>query len=394
MNHLPSLVRPLALLALLAALVACGPAAQVETPTAPAAATVATATVQAAAPTAASAPTASAEPTAAPPSASLAPTVVPTVAPTPVDAPAPLAFYPCDAGFCSAPLDGGAAHPIFANAPPPAQLSSYAFSPDGALLAYAVDKPDSEGSATLYLLAADEAQPRTLFDVAGIESGNGGIEGYGVLGFADNGSALVFEDAAQVFVAALDGSNRRPVMAQRPYGASSTHTYYLAPDGSRVMAVGSGAPYFAEVAEVARDAVATYTLSTDRKPVAFGDDAGQIVVEQFDPPVDQVEGNPATKSYLTLAYELLALPASPGADETLAPGQLAYRDDGTASRGAASNVVAGLLILRDYERLENGEIVAAEPALSLLDLNAGTLTPITLPGYASEEGRRVWLVAT
>ena len=373
---------------LLAILAACGPVAQVESPTAPAVATVATAPVQADAPTATSAPTASAAPTVAPTAPPTA-TVAPSASPTTVAAPAPQAFYPCDKSFCSAPVSGGPAQPIFASAPPPSAMQSYAFSGDGAQLVYALDKPGAEGSATLYLLGANDAKPRPLFAVSGVESGNGGIEGYGALGFADNGASLVFEDQAQVFVAALDGTGRRPVMERRDYGASSTHTYYLAPDGSRVMVVGSGAPYFFEVADVASGAVLSYTLGFDRKPVAFGTSGGEVVVEQSDPPLDQVEGNPATKTYLTLGYELLSLPPAPSGDATLPPGKQAYRDDGSASRIAISNVAGGKLLLRDED------IGQGSPAMpfSLLDLAAGIRTPVTLPGYVLPEGRRVWLLA-
>jgi hypothetical protein len=316
-----------------------------------------------------------------------------TATPAPVASPesgGAFAIYPCGERFCSfAPGGSGDAQQVFAAAPPPADLTSYAFSPDGTQLLYALDKPGAEGSATLYLLAEGDAQPRALFDVAGSESGSGSIEGYGVLGFADGGASVVFEDQAQVFVAAPDGAGRRPVLEQRPYGASSTHTYYLAPDGGRVMVVGSGSPYYLEVADVGSGAVLTYTLGYDRTPIAFGDAPGQIVVEQSDPPVDQVEGNPATKSYWTLGFELLDLPAAPGAESPLPPGKLVYGDDGSASRGAASNVAAGKLLLRDYEFKEAGEV----GALSLLDLRSGERVPVSLPGYATEEQRRVWLAA-
>jgi hypothetical protein len=389
-----SLARLLAFLVLLATLSACG-AGQAEAPTAPAGTAVAT-SVQAAAPTATGAPTAG---------ATLAPTAAPTATteahsaddaratPSPIVSRGggPLALYPCGAGFCRAPLAGGEAQPIFAAAP--ANLGSYAFSPDGAQLLYALDKPGADGSATLFLLGEGDAEPRALFDVAGVESGSGGIEGFGVLGFADGGDSIVFEDAAQVFVAAPDGSNRRPVLEQRRYGASSFHTYLLATDGSRVLVVGSGAPFYFEVADIATGTAVSYTLGYDRTPVAFGDTAAQVVVEQFTPPVDQVEGNPATKSYMTLGYELLDLPASSSGTEPLPPGAPAFRDDGASSRGAASNVAAGKLLLRDYERKQGDEIIGAPPALSLLDLRAGTLAPVSLPGYDTEAQGRVWLVA-
>jgi hypothetical protein len=312
-----------------------------------------------------SATTATRAPTATPlVDATSLPTIVPTATPRPTPTSRALvAIYECDAGLCAAPLDGAQVSTLVAFDHEQLGLAGLAASPDGRQVVYGLGELGS-GQATLYSVDAGGGVPQRLFDVEGAESGNGGVEGFGALGFAEGERRIVFEDRAQVFIAAPDGSDRRPVNEQALYGASSWHWYVLSPQGGYLYQVGSGSPNVLTIYQTTGSYSTTVSLDGGEVPAAFLDEGQTLLVTTLDPSLDEIEGNPATRERTLTGYETYVL-----AGDERAPAQLGEPAVGGALPTLASNVVAGAALVND----DQGRLMLAR-------LGSAAMTPADLPG--------------
>lgn len=280
------------------------------------------------------------------------------------------ALYLCTPGFCR--LDPGVEEPVELLTALDVGIYGYVFSSDGKTIIYAIDGYADEDSH-VQISNLDLLETQGVLDIRGIPSGAGGLEGYGVIGVTADGERVIYEDQAQLFIANLDGSERRALMGRRPYGASSTHRYSLSPSGLRVLYTTSNIPNAFELLDVETQQSYQSTLSSNRRPIALVDD-NHLLVEVFDPPFDWEDGNPAGISRFTLGYEI-----TPILGETLGEPVLLREDDGSTAHIAVSNVAGGLVLLREDGTRDGGE---PEPEqLWLLNLTTGTHQPFLLPGY-------------
>jgi hypothetical protein len=293
--------------------------------------------------------------------------------PTPTTAPAVIgAIYPCDPGLCRyTPGDEEAEELITALN---LGLHGYAFTPDGAGLILAQETyPDSD--IEILLMDGDMGNTRSVTTIEGVPSGAGGLEGASLIGMTADGKRVLFEDRAQLFIANIDGGERRALMGPRPYGASSTHTYTPSPSGLRVLYTRSNNPNYFEIVDAETAQIQSFSLPPDRRALALTDDA-HMLVERFDPPVDLEGSNPAGADRFSLGYEVVPIEgAALGEPATL------LTDDGSFARSVISNVAGDwLLISDDYPRSGDDTPEWPDP-LWLLNIKTGERQPISLPLY-------------
>jgi hypothetical protein len=281
------------------------------------------------------------------------------------------ALYLCKFGFCRYTLGDQEAEELITALDP--ALHGYAFRPAGAGLVFAEEMYPT-GEPEILVTGPDMMNTRSVTKIGGAPSGAGGLEGYGVLGMTADGQRVLFEDQAQLFVANINGSQRRAVMEQRLYGASSSHTYALAPSGLRVLYTMSGSPNQFEIADVDTQALQAYTLATDRRAVALVDD-DHVLVERFEPPFDE-EHNPAGALYWSLGYEVVPIVgAALGEPRTL------RADDGSFARTVISNVAGDWVLVSDDVPRAGDDAPEWPDPLWLLNVKTGARQDIHLPYY-------------
>jgi hypothetical protein len=282
------------------------------------------------------------------------------------------ALYLCKFGFCRYTLGEQEAEELITALNP--SLHGYAFRPNGAGLVYAEEMYPT-GETEILIMNPDRMDTRSVTKISGVESGAGGLEGFGVLGMTADGQRVLFEDQAQLFVANIDGSQRHAVMEQRPYGASSTHAYALSPSGLRVLYKTSGNPNQLEIADVDTQALQTYTLATDRRAVALVDD-DHVLVERFEPPFDTNGDNPAGVLRWSLGYEVVPISgATLGEPKTLRAG------DGSFARSIISNVAGDWVLVSDDVPRAGDDTPEWPDPLWLLNVVTGARQDIHLPYY-------------
>ncbi|HEU5090873.1 MAG TPA: hypothetical protein VFT99_25655 [Roseiflexaceae bacterium] len=304
-------------------------------------------------------PSATSEPTPAPP------TAVPTIVPSPTTRPAVLsAVYECDAGLCWAPLDGTPPQALVAFDHSQQQLAGFNVSADGTQVLYGLGELYG-GSATLHSVPIVGGADQTLFDVAGAESGTGGLEGFGALGFTPANDRIVFEDQAQVFAANLDGSDRRAVNEQWRYGASSFHWYSLSPGGGFMYQAGSNQPNQVTIFKTTEAYSAALTLDAADVPEGFLDEGHTLLARMLDPSLDEIDTNPATVERKLVGYALYDVESGQRTPVVLGNQALGQ------SPPALLSTIAGEQAIAAYE----------DGLLMLADLRGGRLVPTSLAGY-------------
>jgi hypothetical protein len=316
--------------------------------------------------------TSTAQPTATPaPTATQLPTA--TLAPPATPAPVVIqALYLCKFGFCRYTLGEQEAEELITALNP--SLHGYAFRPNGAGLVYAEEMYPT-GETEILIMSPDRMDTRSVTKISGVPSGAGGLEGFGVLGMTADGQRVLFEDQAQLFVANIDGSQRRAVMDQRPYGASSTHTYALSPSGLRVLYTTSGNPNQFEIADVDTQALQTYALAADRRAVALVDD-DYVLVERFEPPFDTNGDNPAGVLRWSLGYEVVPISGA-----ALGEPKALRADDGSFARSIISNVAGDWVLVSDDVPRAGDDTPEWPDPLWLLNVVTGARQDIHLPYY-------------
>jgi hypothetical protein len=281
------------------------------------------------------------------------------------------ALYTCKFGFCRYTLGDEEATELITAINP--YLHGYAFTPDGAGILWAQDSyPTGEGEILLADLNLRDT--RTVTMVQGLESGAGGLEGYGVLGMTADARRVLYEHRAQLFVANVDGSDARAVLEQRPYGSSSTHSYALSPSGLRVLYTMSGNPNQFEVANVDTRTSDTFALPPDRRAVALVDDT-HVLIERFEPPV-AADANPTSISRWSLGYEVA--PLDGGQLDQAVP---LREDDGSYARWAISNVAGDWLLIKDEVPRAGDDAPEQGDPLWLLNVRTGARQDIHLPYF-------------
>jgi hypothetical protein len=281
-------------------------------------------------------------------------------------------LYPCDPGLCRYTL--GDSKPKQLSSVPGNMLHGCSFTPDGAgIMLGRTTSP--HGEAEIVLTDLDLGNVRKVTTVRGAPNGLGEPEGFGLLGMTADGKRLLFEDQAQLFIANLDGSERRALMDQRPYGVSTYHSYNISPSGLRVLYTGSYSPNWLEIVDTETGRSQTFTLSLDRMALMLIDDT-HLLIERFGPPYNPEGSNPTTKSKYSLGYEIV-----PIAGASLGDPVVLFTDEGSVERYPISNVAGDWLLIEDFYRINDNGTVAPIEQLWLLNLKTGERQPISLPLY-------------
>jgi hypothetical protein len=196
-------------------------------------------------------------------------------------------LYPCDSGLCSLAPASGQVRVVAPFLPVETALYGYAVSVDGTLVVYALGaKSSPEGTASIVLADADGSNPRRLFTVRGVPNGMDEPSGYGVLGLSADNTRVIFEDQAQVFVARLDGSGRRPVTPQLRYGASVGHVFLLSPGRTKLLVRSTTMVDHIALYDIASGVASTVELDAHDSPAFWGGDDDHVALYRFDKPYD------------------------------------------------------------------------------------------------------------
>jgi len=274
-------------------------------------------------------------------------------------------LYACTTGLCSITIGSDKAQTVVPFDPKTVSIHGYSLSLDGTKIVYALGDADgTSGKADIYLADANGNNSRKLFNVKGALSGVGDLEGYGVLGLTADNSRIIFEDNAQVFTARLDGVDRRPILKQFIYGASSTHYYQLSPQRTRLLVTYTDPlPSITEY-DTATSKEYSYNLDLSLSPAAMGSDDQHIIAYHLSRPY-----NPNALSH----GENLDIPSD------------GYAEVELPSLKSRSLQIPGAIM----STASNGQIVIAQTTqnigeyknFQLFDLASGQVTPLTLPNF-------------
>ena len=269
-------------------------------------------------------------------------------------------LYICNASLCTAPATGDGPDVLVRLEPDAGEIGSFALSADGTAAVYSLEGGAAANVATLYLIATAGGQPRRLFDVRLLEDGIGDLSGGRVLGLSAGNDRVIFEDGAQVFVSALDASDRRAVTPVLPYGASTSHSFALSPDRTKLLVISGEALSSVVLYDVADGTEQMVELEATLSPAAFGADADHLVAYRLDRPYDPAASHGTNLSRTVTGYELVALTDQGSRPLAIDP---AYRP--------AADAVGGQLLFARQE----GET----PDFHLLDLASGEFVPVPVP---------------
>jgi len=147
-------------------------------------------------------------------------------------------------------------------------IHGFAISRDGSIVVYAfTDYNTPKGIADIFAVHTDIFKPQKILQVKGAINGVGEPQGYGVIGLTPDGTRIIFEDEAQVYMVNLDGSNRKPITPQIQYGAIDSHAFSLSSDGNYILEFGNGIEESATVYNVYTGEEKVYEFEDKLSPV-------------------------------------------------------------------------------------------------------------------------------
>jgi hypothetical protein len=188
-------------------------------------------------------------------------------------------LFECYSGLCTAHVENDIARTVVQKLGTKTPFRGFAYSVDGTKFVYGMKNDSAADKVDIYMANSDGSNAQLLFTLNYLQSVSTDTK---VLGLSKDNIQIIFEENAQVFVSNLDGSMRRAVTPILHYGASSTHYFYVSPDASCIMLVGTGLAYQLQIYRL-DGTTERFELKPQVAIIGFGHDVDHILAVGVDP---------------------------------------------------------------------------------------------------------------
>jgi len=272
-------------------------------------------------------------------------------------------LYECGRSLCLMPIS--AKEPIIVvESNPQQQIFGYAISADNTAIVYALGSVDY-GVADVYIAGIDGGNQQRLFQIQGKIGPLGSFEGFGVIGISSDNQRIIFENENQVYTAKLDGSDRRQVTPEIPYGVSSSHSFRLSSQRTYLLIKPSEPFPYVSIVDVASGDNRSLQIDPYLAPAYFGNADSEIIVYRTAAPYnpDASRGENIQRGEEITGYEMLDIQT--GATQALPI---------ESNRHILTDASGGYVITGKWSS-------AGFTDLGVTNLTSGEVLPIVLPGY-------------